>query len=276
MRYGPAMGNLRGHSAVVTGASSGIGREMARLLAGRGADLVLVARREDRLEEVAEELRRDHGVAARPLACDLARPGGAAALWEALEAAPDILINNAGFGDYERFVEADWQRLEAMLQVGITSLVELSHRFCTAAVARDRRAYLLNVASLVAYDAFPNFAAYAAAKAFVRTFSESLAMELRGTQVSVTCLSPGGTRTEFSDVAGQDLNALAERSLMSAERCARIGVAAMLRGRRSVVAGFGNKLIALAARLLPRGVLGAANARIVGRPRPRALPEDVG
>lgn len=267
------MRDLHGQRAVVTGASSGIGAEIARLLAGRGADLVLVARRRERLEALAAELGAGCGVEVTAIDCDLAAPGAPERLWQALGGPVDILVNNAGFGAYQELCETSWQRTAELLRLNVSCLVELSHRFCEAARGRDRRAYLLNVASVVAYMPIPYFATYAASKAFVLSFSESLAMELRGTNVSVTCVAPGPTRSEFSEVAGQRLNSLAKRSMMSAERCARIAVGAMLARRRVVVPGAGNKLLTLVTRLLPRAVLGRASAVVIGDPVRPSLPE---
>jgi short-subunit dehydrogenase len=268
--------NLKGHRAVVTGASSGIGLEMARLLAHWGCDLCITARRRDRLEALAEELRKAHGVRVDIVALDLAGPEAPARLCAAAYAAGevDILVNNAGLGAYHRFADDPWERSARLLQLNVTALVELTHRFLVRMRARDRASYILNVASLVAYMPIPYFANYAASKAYVRSFSESLAAELTGENVSVTCLCPGATRTEFTDVAGQKVPRGGERMMMSPARCARIGLRAMLRRRRNVLPGFSNRLIAFFAWLVPRRVMAAVVGATLGKPTAALPPAD--
>lgn len=267
------MPNLRNHRAVITGASSGIGADMARLLAGWGCDVLVAARRRDRLDALAARLRADHGVDAISIAVDLATAGGRAELAEAACARGfDIWINNAGFGDYQPFVATEWARHAQMLELNVVALAELSHRAVAHLLSRGRRGYLLNVGSVVAYVPIPNFANYCGTKAYVRAFSNALAAELAGTPVTVTCLMPGATATEFAEVAGHRLSAAQRRFMMPSEQVARIGLRAMLRGRRNVVTGAPNKLTALGARLLPTRALSWAAARALGRPT-RTLPE---
>ena len=183
---------LAGLRALVTGASSGIGAAIARELHARGATLVLTARRRAQLDALAAELG-----SAEVIAADLGAPGGAASVWSAASGKPvDILINNAGFGYFRPFAEIDWQRDAEMVQLNITALVELSKRF----VAQGTGRYLVNIASIGAYQSVPNMALYAASKAFVRNFSEALHDELRGT-TGVTCICPGGTKTDFHAMA---------------------------------------------------------------------------
>jgi len=278
MEYRPGM-ELGGKRALVTGASSGIGAATARVLAAMGADLVIAARRRDRLDRLAEEIGAAHRVATTVIEADLGQPGAAARLWdEATAAGPiDLLINNAGFGLYQRFATAGWPDQAAMIQLNVTTPVELAHRFVAAALARDTPAWLLNVASIAAFQPVPYMANYAATKAYVLVFSESLALELRGSRVKVTCLCPGGTHTEFSDVAGQDLGrlpAVARASMLSADVVAQRAVRALLRGRRTVVTGRINRFNTFMLRFLPRRVPAVASVKLLGRPPagPPALP----
>ena len=219
---------------------------MAKILAGWGCAVTITARREGRLEELALALRRDFNVDVRWVACDLSERDGASRLYDDVVRAGeiiDILINNAGFGIYRAFSDIEWERQARMVQLNITALVELTHRFLPAMLALDRRCHILNVSSIGAYQPVPYFACYAASKSYVRDFSEALAHELADTNVSVTSVCPGGTRTEFIDVSGQKLGALANASMMDAHRVALVGLKAMLRRRRNVVTGIMNAIM---------------------------------
>ena len=267
------MPDLSGMTALVTGASSGIGAAMARRLAAWKCDVIATARRLDRLEALCTELAAS-GVTARAVCEDLGDPAGPARLHAAVRAIGpiDILINNAGFGTYQSFADTPWARHAELLQLNVLSLVELTHRFLPDLLARPGRAHVMNVASIAAFVSVPYFANYGGSKAYVLGFSESLAAELQGSNVRVTCLCPGGTWTEFSEVSGQTLGKAARAGMMSAERCALIGLRGMLRGRRVVVPGGGNKATQVLSRLMPRRLMGAAGARILGKPAPPALP----
>lgn len=269
---------LHGKRALVTGASSGIGARIAEQLAARGADLVLTARRRDALEIVAAECRR-HGVRVDVITGDLGSPADiAAAVWDhAIAGGPvDILVNNAGFGYFRRFETAEWERDAELLQLNIVTLVELSRRFLEARRGDPGRAYLMNIASTAAFQSVPNFAVYASSKAFVRNFSEALHVEHAGSPVSVTCICPGGTHTEFHAVAGAgDYGWLANRSMLTAEEVARIAVRAMLRGKRTVIPGLLNKLSCFGVRLVPRAVASWMATRVLGTPKAASLPARV-
>lgn len=264
--------DLSGRRALVTGASSGIGAALARELAAHGCDLVLSARRRERLDALAAELRERSCRRVEVVAADLAHGEGAAALWAAATAdgAPiEVLVNNAGFGLHDDFGRAPWERLAAMLQLNVVTLTELSWRFVGAARARGGPAWLLNVASIAAWQPVPTMAVYGASKSYVRDVSEALATELRGEPVTVTCLAPGGTVSEFSQTAGLDLPAFSRRTMMSAERCAALAVRGLVRGRRVVVPGVVNRLATFFARLAPRRLSASAGARLLG-PLPTA------
>jgi short-subunit dehydrogenase len=262
--------------ALVTGASSGIGAAIALELAAHGAALVLTARRRDALEAVAAACT-GRGSRVEIATADLGRAGAAAGLWSTVRAGGsiDILINNAGFGYFRAFSAADWERDAELIQLNMTTLVELSRRFIDdrrAATARGR-AYMLNVASIGAYQSVPNMALYAASKAFVRNFTEALHDELRGSPVSATCVCPGGTVTAFHSAAGAgNYGWLANATMMSAGSVARIAVRAMLRGKRTVVPGVPNKIATWSVRLVPRWIASWLASRVLGKPRAEALP----
>jgi short-subunit dehydrogenase len=269
------MPDLSGKTALVTGASSGIGAAMARQLAAWKCDLVLTARRADRLEALAAEVKSAHGVAVRVVTGDLSDRATPLRLYETLRQSGtpmDIVINNAGFGTWQPFAQSTWERNAELLQLNVVSLVELCHRFLPDLLARPHRAHILNVASTASFQPIPFFANYGASKSYVLAFSEALAAELKGTNVRVTCVCPGPTITEFAEVASQKLNAAQRSAMMSAERCASIGLRAMLRGKRVVVPGALNKVGAFSTRLIPRRTAGAIGQRLVGSPASGVLP----
>ena len=261
------MADLSGKRALVTGASSGIGAAIARELATLGVDLVLTARRRDALEAVAATCA---GVKVDIVTADLGAAGSARTLWEAAtRAAPiDILINNAGFGYFRRFDAVDWARDAELVQLNMTSLVELARYFVDARKGSTGRAHMVNIASIGAYQSVPNMALYAASKAFVRNFSEGLHDEHRGTPLAVTCVCPGGTQTAFHAAAGAgDYSWIANASMKSAEFVARAAIRAMQRGKRTVVPGAINKLSCFGVRLVPRRFASWMAARVLGKPR---------
>jgi uncharacterized protein len=245
---------LRGRTALVTGASSGLGVDFARELAARGANLVLVARREDLLRQHAEAITARHGVAVAVIALDLATHDAPQALYDRLKAEGkpvDVLVNNAGYGLYGPFHELAWERERAMLELDIITLVHLSKLFVRDMVARDF-GYMLHVASIGAYQPSPLYASYGAAKAFVLNFGEALSYELRRTNVRSTVISPGITATEFLKVSGQSATLYQRMMMMKSADVARIGIEAMLKGRPSVVPGLINAFGAFLPRLMPR------------------------
>lgn len=263
------MSDLSGKRALVTGASSGIGAAIARELAQRGCDLVLTARRRDALQAVADECK---AVRVDVVAADLGKPESGHAVWEAARASGpiDVLINNAGFGYFRPFADVEWSRDVEMIQLNMTSLVQLARRFVDD--RKGQASWMLNVASIGAYQSVPNMSLYAASKAFVRNFSEGLHDELRGT-TAVTCICPGGTKTEFHTVAGAgNYSWIANASMMTAEQVARISVRSMLAKKRTVIPGLMNKLSCWGVRLVPRSVASWMARRVLGKPRPGALP----
>ena len=246
------MSELKGQWALVTGASSGLGVDFARELARRGADIVLVARRIEALQRLSEELQA-LGVQVRVMPTDLGDAEAREQLQRELDAAAiaiDILVNNAGFGLYGDFLRTDWARTEQMLQLDVVALTHLTRLFLPGMVQR-RQGYVLQVASIGAFQPSPTYAAYAAAKSYVLNFGVALNDELRGSGVSCTVVSPGVTATEFLQVAGQKRNWFHNATMMTSADVAAIGVRAMLKRRASVVTGWLNTLMALSTRLTP-------------------------
>jgi short-subunit dehydrogenase len=266
------MAELSGLRALVTGGSSGIGAAIAKQLAARGADLVLTARRKDALAGVAAACT---GVRVDVVTGDLGKDFGPDAVWAAATAAGpiDILINNAGFGAFRGFAITEWSRDAEMIQLNMTSLVELTKRFLDQ---QRPRGYLVNIASIGAYQSVPNMTLYAASKAFVRNFTEGLHVELRGSGISATCVCPGGTETAFHAAAGAgDYGWVANASMMSAERVAEITVKAMIAKKRNVIPGLINKLSCFGVRLVPRALASWIAQRVLGKPK-LALPARTG
>jgi short-subunit dehydrogenase len=238
-----------GKHALVTGASSGIGAEIARGLAARGANLVLVARRVDRLEALAADLRQ-FGVTVDVAPADLADETARAAL-AAQHSGIDILVNNAGLGVFAPFAETEWERTAQIIEVNITALTHLTRLFTPGMAARGYGRILM-VASTAAFQPVPLYAVYAATKSYVLSFATSLNVELAGKNVKVTTLCPGVTRTEFSEVAGQKKTGLAGRTVISAAEVARIGLDGLAKGRGTVVSGSMNAAMAMGTRFAPR------------------------
>jgi uncharacterized protein len=251
-----AADSIAGKWALVTGASSGLGVEFATLLAERHANLVLVARRTDLLQQLAARLRREHPVSVLVEGCDLSAAASATALKERLDAhgvAVGVLVNNAGYGLYGDFVDQPLRQTTTMLALNVVSMTELTGIFAADMVRRGS-GYILLVASLLGYQPVPGYAAYAASKAYVLHFGEALHDELEPHGVVVTVLAPGAAATAFVDVAHQRDTWALRLLMMQPRPVAAIGIEALLRGRPSVVAGSRNKLIALSNRFTPRRI----------------------
>lgn len=240
---------------LITGASSGIGLELARVAAGKGHDLVLVARREGALRELARELHDRHGVRAEVMAADLGLPGAAAdvaARLRLLGIEIDALVNNAGFGLYGPFTDTALETELQVIQVNIVALTEMTKRMLPGMIAR-RAGRILNVASTAAFVPGPLMAVYYATKAYVLSFSEAIANELAGSGVTVTALCPGPTASGFQSAAGAEESKLVAGKILATSRdVAEEGYAAMMDGRTLAVSGWSNKLVAQMPRFLPR------------------------
>lgn len=244
-------------TVLITGASSGIGYDLAKLFARDGYRLVLLARDARRLEEVAEELRREFGAWSRVLPADLADPQAPAAVFETLRregVAVDTLVNNAGFGVHGLFAETEAASQFDMLQVNAVALTHLTRLFLPGMVAR-RRGRILNVASTAAFQPGPLMAVYYASKAYVLWLSEALANELRPFGITVTALCPGPTQTRFQARAGVAQTRLMGNGAMASDVVAYAGYRGLLRGRPVVIPGARNRLLALLVRVLPRRVV---------------------
>lgn len=246
-------------ATIVTGASEGIGAELARVFAAKGHELALVARRRDRLDQLADEIAAAGRRRPLVIELDLTAEGAAALLEEALAGGglvPEILVNNAGFGLIGRAAELDEAEQLAIVDLNIRALTELTLRFLRPIIAA--KGAILNVASVASFMPGPGFAIYYASKAYVRSFSEALAEELRPHGVKVTALCPGPVRTGFQARAGFDFTGamgLMAPALVPADEVARAGYDALIAGRRVVVPGLANKLLVLAARISPRALL---------------------
>jgi short-subunit dehydrogenase len=256
---------LRDRHALVTGASSGLGVDFARELARRGAGLTLVARREDRLRSLQRELADGQGVDVRVVTLDLIDEGAPDQLLDDTRAQGrpvDVLVNNAGFGLYGPFSKIDWERERAMLELDVVVPVHLTKLFLPGMLER-RTGWVLNIASIGAYQPSPLYASYSAAKSFVLNFTEALSYELRGSGVWATALSPGIVATEFLQVSGQQATRYQRLTMMDSPTVARIGVDAMLKGRPSLVPGRLNAASVWSNRLLPRRVSAALAHRMM-------------
>jgi len=257
--------------ALITGASSGIGLELARLFARDGHDLVLVARREDRLQVLADDLTDRYDVQATVIAADLADPSAPQEVARRVEAAGlevEFLANNAGYGLAGEFARTDVATELSMIQVNVAALTHLTKLFLPTMVAEHHGA-ILNVASTAGFVPGPLMAVYYATKAYVISFSEALAEEVRNAGVTVTVLCPGATRTEFQERAGLDLEArpLQRFWVADAASVARAGYDGMLRGKRLVIPGLINKVMVGATRVASRVLLAKAVRRVQERVR---------
>jgi len=262
-------------TALITGASEGIGLELAKVMAAKQWDLVLVARREDVLARLAADLILRYGIAAAVLPADLSEPQAPVEIYAKLQRQgilPDALINNAGFGYYGMFAGQEWDRLDRMLQVNIAALTHLTNLFLPAMIERGS-GRIINVASTASFQAVPTNAVYAATKAYVLSISEALATELQGTGVTVTCLCPGVTITGFQRVAGAEHLSKDFRGAMDAATVAKEGYRAMMQGRRLFINGGMNRTLAFLTRFAPRRLATEAAFRVMRR---RRSPASVG
>jgi uncharacterized protein len=253
-----------GKVALVTGASTGIGAELAKRFAEGGFDLVLVARSRDKLERLAEEVRERFGISVRIVVKDLSDPAACDELIRELEEAGvevHALVNNAGIGVYGPFIETDWEREREMIRLNMEALTRLTKAFLPGMLRRGE-GKILNVASTAAFQPGPLMAVYYASKAYVLSFTEAIAEELRGTGVTVTALCPGPTRTEFGSRAGFGTSKLFQRGEMDAETVAREGYRGLISGRRVVIPGLSNRLLVGSVRFFPRGLIAKIMKRI--------------
>lgn len=250
---------FRNKTALITGASSGIGESFARILASEGANLIVVARREERLQALKSELEGAHSISVNVIAMDLSQADAAKILFEKTEGAGqavDVLLNNAGYGLQENFNDSDLDHQLNSMDLMMRSLTALSHYFGKAMQARGE-GYMLHVGSIAAYLPVPQMASYGASKAYVRSFGRALHQEYKAHNVHVTVLNPGGTVTEFFDTSGQQFPAwMMKLFFMSAEKTALLGLKALAKNRSSIIAGWSNTLMMTSLRLVPECLQG--------------------
>ena len=253
-------------ATVITGASSGIGEALAHLFAPEQQTLVLVARRKDKLDVLAKALNSKYGIKVHSIALDLQQAGAAAQLMNEisnLKLTVDTLVNNAGFGVSAPFAKSDASQTSGMMQLNMVALTELTHMVLPAMLERGH-GRIMNIASVVAFQPCPYFAVYAATKAYVLSFTEALAEEMRGRGVLVTAVCPGSTATEFHDVA-HTKGSLLTQIQDTAETVAEEAYKALNNGKSVVVTGLMNKPLPLVNRLVPRKAMTWATSKLMGR-----------
>ena len=250
-------------TALITGASSGIGLELARCFAADGYELVLVARNNEKLNLIARELEQEYSAAVTTLTFDLSLPTSPKEIFDALQQKQieiSVLVNNAGFGDYGFFHECEPETQQQIIAVNITALTQLTRLFLPAMIAR-KNGKILNVASTASFFPGPLMSVYYASKAYVLSFSQALSNELENSGVSCTCLCPGPTKTDFQNRAAMHQSKLMSGAMMDAKVVAQIGYDSLINNRSLVVPGRWNQLLLHTTRLLPERI----KARLIRR-----------
>jgi short-subunit dehydrogenase len=264
------MSNSNGKYALITGGTNGIGYELAKLFAQDGYNLVIVARDRERLEQVADKFSRDYRTTVIPIAKDLFQREAASEIYAELqmkEIRIDVLVNDAGQGQHGYFADSDLQRIIDMIQLNIISLVTLTKLFLTDMLQRNE-GKILNLASIASLNPSPLLAVYAATKAFVLSFSEALADELKETKVTMTALLPGATDTDFfSKADGENTKEYQESSLSNPSDVAKDGYEALMKGEVKVVSGMKNKLQAAMSNVIPDSKLAATMHKKMEEPK---------
>jgi short-subunit dehydrogenase len=245
-------------TALITGASNGIGLELARVHAAKGDDMILVARSEKKLAELKTELEQRHKVSVTVIAKDLSLPDAAQDVYDETRRRSlqvDYLINNAGFGDFGMFTEMDWNKQLQMINLNITTLTHFTKLYLQDMVTRGS-GKVMNVASTAAFQSGPTMAVYFATKAYVLSFSEAIDNEVRDNGVTVTTLCPGATESGFQAAAAMENSGLVKgRKLPTSKEVAEYGYAAMMKGKTVAIHGFNNRLLANAVRFVPRSIV---------------------
>lgn len=250
------MNSYTKETALITGASSGIGLELAQLFAADGANLILVARSEDKLRLLADELKTQYEITIHVIPKDLADPNAPQEIYDELQAgniAVDVLVNNAGVGALGPVAELDTRRQVNMVQVNVTALTHLTRLFLPEMIQRNRGG-ILNVGSTAGFQPGPNMTVYYASKAYVISFTEGLAEELTESDLHVTCLAPGATVTSFGDDSGMGRSRLFKMGAMSAQSVARAGYDGLRQGKVLVIPGFSNQASVFLTRFTPRSL----------------------
>ncbi len=245
-------------TALITGASSGIGLELARVHAKHGDNLVLVARNKSKLDELKSEIEKQYKVKVYVIVKDLSLPSSAQEVYDEINQqniTVDFLINNAGFGDYGMFVETDWNKEERMINLNITTLTLFTKLFLKDMIQRGN-GKVMNVASTAAFQPGTTMAVYYATKAYVLSFSEAINNEVNGKGVTITALCPGPTRSGFQDVAAiNETRMVRDRKLPSSKDVAEFGYKAMMKGKTVAIHGILNYLVANSVRFFPRAMV---------------------
>jgi len=255
-------------TALITGASGGIGYGLAKVFARHKQDLVLVARNSNRLEQLAQELRQVFGVKVLVLVQDLSLPNAANLIFDQLQSKSiriDFLVNNAGFGNFGFFMETDWVKEEQMINLNITALTHFTKLFGLEMV-KNKYGCILNVASTAAFQPGPLLAVYFATKAYVLSFSEAIANESKGTGVTVTALCPGPTQTGFLEAAAlEDSRLFKGKKLATAQEVAEYGYTALMAGKTVAIEGTTNQFMARSVKFFPRKWVTAMARKMVER-----------
>lgn len=267
--------SFAGKTALVTGGSSGIGLEIARLLLREKARLILVASNSQKLEAARVLLEKEFGVPILSIARDLSDTESARMIYDQLKAqgiSVDVLVNNAGYGDFGFYHKTSLDNFLKMVDVNVKALMALTHHFVPGMIER-RSGWVLNVASTAGFQSIPMQATYGATKAFVLSFSEALSEELRSTGVRVTCLCPGATNTDFFKRESFRGSKITKNSRMSSDDVARIGIEALRNGRPLVIAGLMNNLMVWSERFVPRRIVTKMARMIVAGRHTGRLPQ---
>jgi short-subunit dehydrogenase len=255
-------------TALITGASSGIGLELAKIHASKGGNLVVVARNKAKLEELKSDLEKQYGIQVYVIVKDLAVPNAAIDVFEETEKEGiqiDYLINNAGFGLYGKFEQTDWLEESNMIQVNITALTQFTKLYLPGMIQR-KQGKILNVASTAAFVPGPTMTVYCATKPYVLSFSEALNNEVSHYGISVTALCPGATKSGFSVAAKADKSALFQNSkLATSEEVAQFGYDAMMKGKQVVIHGILNKFLAFIVRFTPRVLVVKISRKVIDK-----------
>ena len=245
----------KGKTALITGATKGIGYELVKLFAGDSYDLVLIARNEDNLKKLQEDLSKKYNINVTIIVKDLSVQNAALEIFRETERKQiivDVLVNNAGIGDFKIFNNADLSKISQIMQINIISLTELTKLYLKGMVNR-KEGKILNVSSMAAFQPGPYMAVYYASKAYVQSFSEAIACELEGTGVTVTALCPGPTKSGFQNKVGSEGSKLAKLNLLSSsEDVAKYGYRALNNGKKVAIPGFANASLVNTAKFIPR------------------------
>lgn len=253
-------------TVLITGASKGIGVELAQIFADNGCNLVLVARSADLLNQAKNKLESEYSVTVHTIAKDLSQPSSAKDIYDEIinnNIDIDYLVNNAGFGDYGEFAETAWDRYEKMITLNITTVAHLTHLFVTNWKGR-KQGKILNISSTAAFQPGPMMAVYFATKSFVLNFSEGIGEELKKYNITVTALCPGPTKTHFGEESNMNASKLVKNvKIASSKEVALLGYKAMMKGRPTVIHGAMNKLAPFGVRFMPRKWVTKLSARVM-------------